>query len=361
MYHPGKPTSNALAKRSAEPSLNPSLSSPELGSLRILEMQLIHQWVTETCSTMSAAQVPAIHDMWGVSVPQMAFEYEPLLHTILALGAAHRATLLPQQASSLRLVYHGYIDSAIRQHRPTFEDLNSATTEAVCVNTLLLQLYTLFLRSELSNLPYDPPVMWLTLAHGIRIVMSVVYDRLVANNSPLCALFFAAPQVWKSLDHTENIYDGSLKPLQFLLHYRQEDDCLDTATLKVYEEAVAYIERFYISVQKGKPGYILRRIFSGFSPVVPQAFIGFVAERRPRALVILAYLFALIKEHEDVWWLRGIPEREVYGINSIVPPQWERMMIWPLHVISTGSAKGMEVLIPKTSLALGEISELTAQ
>jgi hypothetical protein len=317
--------------------------------MRILEMRLIHHWVTETCNTMSSAQVPAMRNMWGVSVPQMAFEYEPLLHTLLALGAAHRATLLPQEASSLRPLHHAYIDSAIRQHRPVWANLDNSTTEAVCINTVLLQLYTLFLRSEPSTLPYDPPIMWLTLAHGIRTVMKTAYERLVANNSPLCPLLFAAPQVWNSADRAQRVYHGPLKPLQFLLHYRQEDECMDTETLEVYEEAVAYMERFYISVQKDEPGYILRRMFCGFPPVVPPEFIRFVAERRPRALVILAYAFALVKEHENIWWLRGIPEREVHGLNSIIPPEWKCMMIWPLHVISTGSAKGEELPIPSTS------------
>ena len=354
MYNPENPTTKALTKRSAQPSLKPSLPSPELGSMRVLEMRLVHHWVTETCDTMSSAHVPAIRNMWGVSVPQMAFEYEPLLHTLLALGAAHRATLLPQEAGSLRPVYHGYIDSAIRQHRPVTANLDNTTTEAVCINSVLLSLYTLFLRSEPSALPYDPPVMWLTLAHGIRTVMKSVYHRLVANNSPLCPLLFAQPAVWKDEDRAQRIYNGPMKPFQFILRYRQEDDRMDKETLEVYEEAVAYLERIYISVQKGEVGFVLRRMFCGFPPVVPQAFISFVAERRPRALVILAYNFALIKEHENIWWLRGIPEREVHGLNSIIPPEWKWMMIWPLHVISTGSAQGEEVPIPRTSPVLSE-------
>ncbi|KAJ6044378.1 hypothetical protein N7460_005733 [Penicillium canescens] len=116
--------SKAISRRDAQANPTPSLPSPELGAMRILEMRLIHQWVTETCNTMSSAQVESVRKMWGMPVPQLAFEYEPLLHTLLALGAAHRATLLPQEASSIRPVYHGYIDSAIRQHRPVTANLD---------------------------------------------------------------------------------------------------------------------------------------------------------------------------------------------------------------------------------------------
>lgn len=354
MYDPDK--SKAVTKRLVQPGPRPSLPSPELGSMRILEMRLVHQWVTETCNTMSSAKVPAMAKMWGVSVPKMAFEYEPLLHTLLALGAAHRSTLLPHEASALRPVYHGYIDSAVRKHRPVTASLDNTTTDAVCFNTVLLSLYTLFLRSEPSTLPYDPPVMWLTLAQGIRTVIKSAYEKLVANNSALCPLLFAAPDVWRSPDREQRIYNGPQKPLQFLLHYRPEDDGMDKETLEVYEEAVAYIERFYIAVQKGEEDYMLRRMFCGFPPVIPQAYIAYVAARRPRALIILAYAFALVHEHEDIWWLRGIPAREVEGINGIVPAEWKWLMIWPLHVISTGSAQGQEVPIPRTSTVLSGLS-----
>ena len=251
IYNPNKPMSKAISRREAQANPNPGLPSPELGAMRILEMRLIHQWVTETCNTMSSAQVESVRKMWGVSVPQLAFEYEPLLHTLLALGAAHRATLLPQEASSLRPVYHGYIDSAIRRHRPVTANLDKNVTEAVCMNTVLLSLYALFLRSEPSAAPYDAPVMWLSLAHGIQTVLKTVYDQLITNNSPLCPLLQAQPAIWKSADRAQRVYNGPMKPLQFLLHYRQGDDCMDSATFAVYEEGIAYLERFYIDVQKG--------------------------------------------------------------------------------------------------------------
>ncbi|GLI78087.1 hypothetical protein PoHVEF18_006386 [Penicillium ochrochloron] len=140
---------------------------------------------------MSSAQLTPVREMWSISVPEMAFEYEPLLHTLLAFGAAHRATLLPGEAPSLRPVYHGYIDSALKGHRPVTAQL-----------------------------------------------------------------------------------DGR------------------------------------------QPEFVIRKIFNGFPPVVPKLFLDFVVEKRPRALAILAHLFALAKSVDNIWWLRGIPEQEVRGIDK---------------------------------------------
>lgn len=297
--------------------------------MRVLELRLMHHWVTATAETMSSAQLAGVREMWGVSVPQMAFEYEPLLHTLLALGAAHRATLLPDEANSLRPIYHSYIDSALQRHRPVTAKLDGSTSESVCLNAVLISLYTLFLRSEPSAEPYEPPLLWLSMARGIRTVLKEVYHILVQSNSRLCPLLLAQPTVW-----FQGPYKGPDKTFHFLLEYRREEELMDEKTEKVYSDTINYLERLYMSSQNEEPDWVTRKLFTGFPPVVPGEFLAFVYEKRPRALAILAYLFALAKKIENVWWLRGIPEREVRGINSIMPFDWKWTMVWALNLVA---------------------------
>lgn len=289
----------------------------------------MHHWVTATAETMTAAQVAGVREMWGVSVPQMAFEYEPLLHTLLALGAAHRATLCPDEAASLRPICHSYIDSSLQQHRPVAAKLDRSTSESVCLNAILISLYALFLRSEPSTEPYEPPLLWLSMARGIRTVLKESYHQLVRSNSRLCPLLLAQPRVW-----FQGPYKSPEKTFDFLLEYRRDQEEMDEKTEKVYKDTIDYLERLYMAVQTNEPDGVIRRLFTGFAPIVPGEFLDFVYERRPRALVILAYLFALAKNIENTWWLRGIPEREVRGINSIMPPEWKWTMVWALNSVS---------------------------
>ncbi|KAJ5085775.1 hypothetical protein N7532_010546 [Penicillium argentinense] len=347
IYKPNQPKlSNALSKRPA-PALQLGLPSPELGGLRVLELRLMHHWTTTTAETMSSAQLASVREMWSVSVPQMAFEYEPLLHTLLALGAAHRSTLLPDEANSLRPVYQGYIDSALRRHRPVTSDLNENTGESVALNAVLLSLYTLFLRSEPSSEPYEPPMMWLSMAHGIRTVMAQVFHQLVRNKSRLCPLLFAQPTLWDRKEQATS-YDGPAKPFHFLLSYRRDEEVLDDKDESAYMDAVQYLERLYVAVETHEPEFIVRKMFSGFPPVVPRHFLRLVSDKRPRALAILARLFALGKTVDNIWWLRGIPEKEVVGINSIMPAQWRWTMDWPLILVSKDSRQG-NVSVPVTN------------
>lgn len=348
-YDPTQPKpSNKLVRRPAQESPQPSLPSPELGGMRVLELRLMHHWVTTTAATMSSAQLAGVREMWGVSVPQMAFEYEPLLHTLLALSAAHRATLLPDEASSLRPIHHSYIDSALQRHRPVTANLDGSTSESVCLNAVLIPLYTLFLRLEPSTEPYEPPLLWLSMARGIRTVLREVYHSLVQSNSRLCPLLLAQPTVW-----FQTPYKGPEKIFQFLLDYRRDEEEMDEKTEKAYGETIAYLERLYMSIQTKEPDWIVRRLFTGFPPVVPGEFLDFVYEKRPRALVTVAYLFALAKPVEDIWWLRGIPEREVHGINTIMPPEWKWTMDWALKLISEGKeAHQSKPIIPRVNRSM---------
>lgn len=312
----------------------------------------MHHWTTATADTMSSAQLASVKEMWSISVPQMAFEYEPLLHTLLALGAAHRSTLLPDEAKSLRPVYQGYIDSALQKHRPVTSTLNENTNEAVCLNAVLISLYTLFLRSEPSTEPYQPPMLWLSMAHGIRTVMKSVFHQLVRNNSRLLPLLFAQPTLWDKREPIR-VYEGPQRPFHFLLEYRRNEETMDEEIMKAYTEAIEYLERLYIAIETHEPDFIIRKMFSGFPPVVSRCIIQMVSERRPRALAILARLFAMGKTVENIWWLRGIPEKEVLGINSIMPVSWKWTMDWPLNLVSKSSPTDKEGRSPPVAGRVG--------
>ena len=75
--------------------------------------------------------------------------------------------------------------------------------------------------------------------------------------------------------------------------------------------------------------------------MVPLHFKTFVRERRPRALVLLAYYFAVLKAVDNVWWIRGVPEREVFGLQAIIPERWQWAMVWPIQKIALYAASGL--------------------
>ncbi|KAJ5629247.1 hypothetical protein N7528_002904 [Penicillium herquei] len=331
VYDPTQPKGSSAQGRRA---IDVSKSEPPRGGLPVTELRLMHHWVTATAATMSSAQIPSVHEMWSVAIPEMAFDYEPLLHTLLAISAAHRTKLWPDQENNLRPIQHAYIDTALQDHLPMTANLDGNTSEAVCINAIMLSLYTLYLRSEPFSSQYEPPLLWLSVSRGVRTIMKTVFHQFVKSNSKLNPLLLAKPIIF---NQGMSAFKSSTKPFHTILDYDRDKEDFDERTLRAYTESIEYIEGMYAAMQSNEPIWVLRKIFTGFPPMMPRRFGELVAEKRPRALVILAYLFALGKRTDDIWWLHGIPEREVRGINSILPIDWQWAMIWPLNLISDGS------------------------
>ncbi|GLB08847.1 hypothetical protein AtubIFM57258_004756 [Aspergillus tubingensis] len=292
---------------------------------------------------MGTAQIPSVREMWELSVPEMAFEYQPLLSTLLAVAAAHRARLIPHEAEELRRVQGGFIAQAVGGHRAETAKLavsspGAGVTETLCMNAILISLYTLACRMDGGaggggGGAYEPPNLWLNMARGVRTVVSMVYYRLVEERARIAPLLVARPVVHRGdvevQDGGPKASSGELKFLVDILPGSEEEEEM----MGVYVQCVGYLEGLLMAVRMGESGYDIRKRFSSFPSMVPGEFLGLVGERRPRALVILAYLFALVKGAEGVWWLRGIPEMEVCGIESIVPEVWRGVMRWPVGAV----------------------------
>ncbi|PYH65021.1 uncharacterized protein BO88DRAFT_457530 [Aspergillus vadensis CBS 113365] len=302
---------------------------------------------------MGTAQIPSVREMWELSVPEMAFEYQPLLSTLLAVAAAHRARLVPHEAEELRRVQGGFIAQAVGGHRAETAKLvvsspGAGVTETLCMNAILISLYTLACRMDGGaggGGEYEPPNLWLNMARGVRTVVSLVYYRLVEERARIAPLLVARPVVHRG---DVEVQDGGPKgrsgELRFLVDMFPGSD-EEEEVMEVYVQCVGYLEGLLMAVRMGESGYDIRKRFSSFPSMVPGEFLGLVSERMPRALVILAYLFALVKGAEGVWWLRGIPEMEVRGIESILPDMWRGVMRWPVGVVMGVVGVNDEVLL----------------
>ncbi|KAI3005149.1 transcriptional regulator family: Fungal Specific TF [Aspergillus niger] len=326
-----------------------NLQPPHLTPLNTTSLRLLHLYITSTSHTMGTAQIPSVREMWELSVPEMAFEYQPLLSTLLAVAAAHRARLVPSEAEELRRVQGGFIAQAVGGHRAETAKLAVSSssgaggkaggvTETLCMNAILISLYTLACRMDGGGVgEYEPPNLWLNMARGVRTVVSMVYFRLVEERARIAPLLVAKPVVHRK---DVEVQDGGPKgssgvegALRFLVDMFPGSEEGGEEVMGVYAQCVGYLEVLLMAVRMGESEYDIRKRFSSFPSMVPGEFLGLVSERRPRALVILAYLFALVKGAEGVWWLRGIPEMEVRGIDSILPEEWREVMGWPVGVV----------------------------
>jgi len=119
-----------------------------------------------------------------------------------------------------------------------------------------------------------------------------------------------------------------------LLEFGNPSEAIDEESIHAYKFCMAFIGNIYEYIEpKGetikesiskeedsqKHNSNTRRLSSAFGAMSPPKFTQVVSEGPSRAVVILAHYFAIMKAVDDGWWLRGVPEREVLDIQSILP------------------------------------------
>ncbi|RAQ60693.1 hypothetical protein AFCA_002507 [Aspergillus flavus] len=316
----------------ASPDTSERLQCIGSSFMKITDVLLMHHYVTETTGTMSSSLDPTVKEMWCIAVPQMAFEEHGLLHTLLAIAAAHRATLIPSESVRLHIIHQTHMDLALQRHQMMVVDVSengAPISDTLCLNSILISLYVLGLRSMKRDRPYELPMQWLYLSRGIRVLMRQAFYRLLDSGTRIQPLLAASAKMLPS-EIELNMSDEAL--FDFLLECHGEDGDLDPSSLQAYRTCTLRLNFALKVVQNGGSEFILRQWFMCLGAAVPGRFIQLLSEKKPRALVILAYHFALVHCVQNIWFLSGIPAQEVRGINNILPPKWKWAMTWPLRV-----------------------------
>lgn len=159
--------------------------------------------------------------------------------------------------------------------------------------------------------------------------MQHVYWRFLYSDTRIQPLLVVSTGMFPSKDQLQK---SDVAPFDFLLKCHNEDGDLDPASLQAYRACTLRLNVALEAVQRGVSEFSLRQWFTCLGAVVPERFIQLLSEKKPRALVILAYHFAMVHSAQNIWWLEGLPAQEVRGINDILPSKWKWAMTWPLRV-----------------------------
>lgn len=111
------------------------------------------------------------------------------------------------------------------------------------------------------------------------------------------------------------------------------------AELEVYTKAFSYVGGIYRLIHEKplEPIRVKKRI-SSFPPMTPARFSSLLAERQPRALLVIACLMSMAKLVEEHWWIPHEAEKHVFGVQNLLPQEWLWAMKWPLDTLAEMTA-----------------------
>ena len=349
-------------------------------------MELLHHYLTVVAQTLHEEDNDhLLRKVWTSQVPRMALKQPFLLAAVLSTAALHLATVRsepsgPQdldKSSPSSFLYSAkspasltlssdismsgqsspwtvqgnqtgidvnhyvqaqrfYFNLAVRgqiQNTINLMNISPEAADATCIASLMISNQGFLVTSDSESEPvdsiYHPPVRWLTLASSSPIIIRTAREWLPRNS----AIWTLIEGSHRTANRSKTTHcDENRQPYAPLLDY---DTLPEPDFTPEIEEAYEKTLNFMGSIRRGildnEPETTLARRFLEFALYAPKPFSECVDKHRPRALVILAHLFAMTKKVEGSWWFRGAAERHVYGIRNIVPPEWQWAMEGPLR------------------------------
>lgn len=261
-----------------------------------------------------------VHRIFEVAIRE-AFRTSYLMDQILALAASHKSTLSEQDREWYRSEAIRLQTRALTQFSGKHE---SPSSMAPFIFSTLLGQHVLFdAFSWASGLPsvLDNLAQCLELHQGIRVVAGQTmsgtgstFDEHLAD-SPIHI-------------ETETILGSECQSLM----ERLKASDLSESTISVYTEAATILQYLFDSVNKAQNRRLV--VVQEWLVRVSTEYIALMKQRRPEALIILAYYGVLLHHARDYWAFSGSGSYLIRGISNHLGDYWLEWLDWPNAQIS---------------------------
>jgi hypothetical protein len=289
---------------------------------------MLHHYTVDTGLTMPGAWEEDSKHRWTVQVPRIAMDYEPLLSQILALAALH-SIHSGGGRPGLALFRDRHLGNALRPFRQSVMDLTPQSADAVCFMSVLLLVDAFAALKDRPTAPYEPPMSWFRVTQGARHLFVAAMEIVQEDENSLFLGIVRSGYRFARLSDYER--EEAKKILSHLYDSPLLDEGRGPEILDAYRETVVYIGAFKLAISANEhPSLLARRLMSVVT-IASHRFVDAIEEKRPIALVILAYLFALASHASELWWIGGTPYREFCAIRDQTSPSLQHLFEWPIR------------------------------
>ncbi|KUJ18778.1 uncharacterized protein LY89DRAFT_504603 [Mollisia scopiformis] len=165
----------------SQPTLLPavSLATSPAPLLNLFDLELLHHFCTSTA--ISLKEDVTMHTLWSTNVPKLGFEYDYVMHGILAVAALHLAHSSPHRKDACiahsRLHHH----AGLQKGTPALSTFSDESASAIYIFSAMTTLYNFATTRIDSVSTFDEGVaQWIVLcrqSYGIvRIAEKVLYE-----------------------------------------------------------------------------------------------------------------------------------------------------------------------------------------
>lgn len=302
--------------------------------LCMLDLELYHHFMFKFSSTIRADKTH--RDEVGRKIVNISRRHSYFLHNCLALSALH--LFQHHHARSELWERACYLQGiAIEEVQPVLINMTQDDSIAALIfasNTAA------FSRAEYMHNPHhfsdavdpiDKIIESFQLSRGIDMVVNRYWTYLkhtwIRNN-----MFDLVDEQEEQMRSTLRDKFPTFQSVTSLA-LGQEDPERRKVTLELIDKTFRYIGHLMTDSDNHPT---LTYVIDAWSVTLPAEYRDMLKERRPVALVILAYYAVLISLASDVWHLNGWPALLIDRITAVLGTEWSGFLRWPQEMIFGG-------------------------
>ncbi len=304
-----------------------------IGQFDMEDMALWHQFVKHTAGTLP--------NPWGEDLPQEALSCEYLMHGILATGALHLAHLYPDKRERYNYLAAQHQDLALGPFQREMRNITSKNgSNLFAFSTLLVVFNYVLYKSSEFILPfgdgglYSGPASWMLCLRGCRSILVTAKTHVEAG--PLGFLIRAGKEVDDGLENlsspsSEDEY-SLVKVTDIVLNLRSIKSSTTVEEMESYTDAIRRLRNLLTACERDMETTIKRASTSIWPVTISDTFIRLLTEKRPPALIIMAYYCVLLKKVDSNWYTEGRGLNLLEGVQQSLGQDWMIYIERPLQV-----------------------------
>ncbi|KAF2147490.1 uncharacterized protein K452DRAFT_354861 [Aplosporella prunicola CBS 121167] len=355
---------------------SPQTPSPAPTLFTLEDMQLLHHFIVCTAETFT--EHLEHHDMWRKAAPSIAFEHPPLMHSLLALSAIHRAHMEPskRQRQQYVMVATSHQNMAVAAYRPTLLDITRENCHSIFLFSALLVYWALASQHDLQgsaplehatariNFSDDDPSEWIRLMRGCPSILFTNAGQVFewVANGPLHPFFHPRLDVSEDLPLPPELaprfqalraalVDPGPAASVATTGSGAPDPDAATCERAAYAHALHELQRYSVFLWQqtqasAQPRIVLERldqIRMSWPASVDDEYAEYLRAKRPGALVLLAQYAVLVKPLNKFWWVRGLDRALVSVVWRLLPLEWRGWVEEPARMVGAWRDGGVVV------------------
>lgn len=312
------------------------------GNISPEDFELMHHYTTT--ASLSFADYDVYRPIWQVAVPREAQSYQFLMHIILALSAMHiRHLRHPHNLQALRYkeLAHKHYQNAVTSFRSKVLEMDASNTSAVFAFSHL-SLYFSFGSAQFANISQmqDPIGELLDIFVLLRKAMdnlTLAWDLVEAGSM---AIFLQRGPLITDRRYLPAEISMGLELMEQTCQQFIESSQVGPIATETYRTAIQQLWDSFVMAQTKKKDWAMTL---RFIMILPERFSGYLQQREPLALIILAHFCVILHRAPTRWWAEGWSTHVVGAVFEALPQDWRYAISWPMKEVGLDKEKDIEM------------------